>query len=231
MPDTFNDVVTTARIIIGVDYGTTFTSVSWAEFPAGPTSVSADLQQAAEKVNLAKRWDAGVADTAQVPTKLLYTQNGPDDLIVNWGYRAERGPTRLRQGSTLVALAKLLLHRCEETRSEYDRLMQQQAQTHRDFIFDYLTRLRAWLPSMPRPGPFHSPLAANARITYVFGVPAAWSDIEQDKLLRFAMDAGFANGNNIELSLAAEPEAMAVAYLATEDHGLEACAPVMSFPL
>ena len=230
MSDTLGDVAAAARIVIGVDYGTTFSSVSWAEYPVEKSSsASTDLQHAAQRVQLAKRWDAGVADTAQVPTKLLYTQNGTEDLIVKWGYRAERGARNLRQGSTVVALAKLLLHRCEETRAEYDHLTQLQAQIHRDFILDYLTRLRAWLPSMPRPGPFHSTLATNARITYVFGVPAAWSDVEQDKLLRFAMDAGFANENsNVELSLAAEPEAMAVAYLATEDHGLKACASFIS---
>ena len=211
-----------ASIIVGIDYGTTYVSVAWTSFqPALGSATFADIDQAAQQVRLVTRWPGGMSEVPQAPTKLLYRLNEPPYPDVKWGYPAERRSRIAGEDSVAVALAKLSLHECEETRVEFDRISALQDQLRRNFVVDFLIGLRGWLTSMPRPGPFHSRGASNARVSYVFGVPAAWSDGEQDKMLQYAREAEFSNGNDdVELSFAAEPEAMAIAYLATEDHGL-----------
>ena len=64
------------RIVVGVDFGTTFTAVAWAE------------SSHPEQIEVLKNWPtAGQLVGEQVPSEIAYNDDDPDDF--SWGYNID----------------------------------------------------------------------------------------------------------------------------------------------
>ena len=95
------------RLIVGVDYGTTFSSVAYATIPAEGFPLVGPNRPDIQPVMI---WP-GKTGTAELPTRTIYYNDENNDLKLEWGFGARsleleaRGFTAWRP----IALAKLLL--------------------------------------------------------------------------------------------------------------------------
>jgi molecular chaperone DnaK (HSP70) len=167
------------------------------------------------------KWQ-GTSETGYTPTTLLYFPADGGSGPRYWGYKVAKSQNRkdIPEDAYEIRLAKLLLHEARETRQETLRL-KEIAQSHGkediDFIRDFLHQLHNFL--LGEYGYFqqhHSPWLVNTDIEFIIGVPAAWSEPEQQTMIQAAIEAGFENP-----SRGSEPEAMAAIYFAQHETSLE----------
>src|SRR5579871_4279136 len=72
-----------ADLVIGIDFGTTFTGVAYALSGKVAKSHSPDLSRVAEKVVVVRAWP-GAANAEKIPTVLAYNTSPP-----TWGVRVK----------------------------------------------------------------------------------------------------------------------------------------------
>ena len=213
-------VTTNSDLVIGIDFGTTFTGVAYA-YAAGVASVIsiAEMRSVAEKVRVIKTWPNRSNYYAdKTPTVLAYNRRPP-----MWGGNVR--PSDEPQ----VAYFKLGLH--EDIITHYQQHSVQDAESilggflsdhdwrHPalpdmkavDFAGDYLTRINQYVTQEVLPSHFGERFLQNQKVSYIVTVPAIWSD----KAKQQTRQAAFAAGIEPEkLTLITEPEAAAL-YCAT----------------
>jgi len=65
-------------LIIGIDFGTTFTGVAYAHAAGmGPVTSEADMQRASEKVSVVRTWPSRVNTSKRLPPSLRTTKRRP----------------------------------------------------------------------------------------------------------------------------------------------------------
>jgi len=139
-----------------------------------------------------------------------------------WGYKVQRALDREEALDTAraVHLAKLILHEARETEKGADRIRHLAEEVERkeiDLIMDFLQQLFNYL--LGDDGYFkehHASWLADSDIDFVFGVPAAWSEPEQQAMVEAAKSLGFTTA-----SRGSEPEAMAASYFAQHETSIE----------
>ena len=220
---------TRGRLLIGIDYGTAHTSVAYSHIPAEEEASPVSLGARLEKVHLITKWPSGPG-TAFVPTVTMYDsaprRSRAPNLPKWWGYKVQRALDREEAPSTAHAihLAKLILHEARETEKEANRLKELADKVGReqiDLIMDFLQQLYNYL--LGDDGYFkehHASWLADSDIEFVFGVPAAWSEPEQQAMVEAAKNLGY----NAP-SRGSEPEAMAASYFAQHETSIEVSCP------
>jgi molecular chaperone DnaK (HSP70) len=213
------------RLLVGIDYGTAHTSVAYSYIPPGQDVSPGSLGARLDRVNLITKWPGGPG-TAFVPTVTMYDsaqrRSRAPNLPKWWGYKVQRALDREEAPDTAraVHLAKLILHEARETEKEADRLRHLAEEVGRkeiDLIMDFLQQLYNYL--LGDNGYFiehHASWLADSDIDFVFGVPAAWSEPEQQAMVEAAKSLGF-----ITASRGSEPEAMAASYFAQHETSIE----------
>lgn len=213
------------RLLVGIDYGTAHTSVAYSHIPAGQDGSHGSLGTGLERVNLITKWPGGPG-TAFVPTVTMYDsaqrRSRTPNLPKWWGYKAQRALDREEAPNTAraVHLAKLILHESRETEKEASRLGNPAKEIGRneiDLIMDFLQQLHNYL--LGDNGYFkeqHASWLAESDVDFVFGVPAAWSEAEQQAMVEAAKSLGFTAA-----SRGSEPEAMAASYFAQHETSIE----------
>jgi len=209
-----------SRLLVGIDYGTTYTSVAYAYIKDGQDANLGSLGVRLSEVQHIASWH-GPYESPIVPTVTMYDSSDPSKPKW-WGYKVARAIDREEAPDTAnaVHLAKLLLHKARETEKETVRLTglaQKMGKKDIDLIVDFLRQLYDYL--FGDDGYFkqhHASWLDDADIDFVFGVPAAWSEPEQQAMIRAAEEAGFTKP-----SRCSEPEAMAASYFGPHDSSFE----------
>jgi molecular chaperone DnaK (HSP70) len=208
------------RRVIGIDYGTTFTSVAYACVPAEGIPFDGAHRPNIQTIST---WPVKVG-LAEVPTQTIYYNDENDDPKLEWGFGAQTLQVEAR-GLTAchtISLAKLLLHASQETDEETERIRRDAAEIPRtgkqlveDFLFhlyDYLFREDARAPGhLWESEPDFMKSSKKSDIEFVIGVPAAWTEQEQIDMMAAAGRAGFRNASRVS-----EPEAVATEFFADE---------------
>jgi hypothetical protein len=205
----------TSTLVIGIDFGTTFTGVAYYHSGA---SDSKDPKKIAENVNVVKTWPSLAGqNTEKIPTVVAYEGGKPSA----WG-----GTVRFTH-KTQVQHFKLGLH--ERAGAHYSTVTKQSAmggflsnphwkhpdlpqnKEAVDYAADYLTQVRTHIMDTFLPNQFGDVFLRNQQISYVITVPAIWSDKAKHLTSQAASRAGISEEN---LQLITEPEAAAL-YCAT----------------
>lgn len=208
------------RLVVGIDYGTTFSSVAYACIPAEGTPLAGSHRLSIQPIMI---WPARTG-TAELPTKTIYYNDENNDPKVEWGFGAGALEPEA-QGLTAchpISLAKLLLHSSHETGEETESIRRYAAEIPRsgnELVEDFLARLYDYLFREDAAAPGHlwesePELMKRFKkndIEFVIGVPAAWTEQEQIEMVAAAARAGFQNASRVS-----EPEAVATEFFADE---------------
>lgn len=183
------------KLVIGIDFGTTFSSVSFLFRNATKTETAQSIQELLSSIDtLSGDWPGSVDDTPTVPTEILYADivDANDDR--KWfGHQVAEALENGEVPNTArcVRLAKLLLHESRETESECAKLKSLARAAGKDpydFVRDFLTfinrRIKIYLEGR------HSGWMKNTDFEYVIGCPPAWSMQAHRKLAELATQAG-----------------------------------------
>ncbi|KAG8530515.1 uncharacterized protein KY384_005018 [Bacidia gigantensis] len=176
------------EIIVGIDFGTTHSGVSWAANGASKT------------IRLINTWPDPQAQNAskeKVPSSISY-QNG---VPKNWGYVVGLNDESFRW-------VKILLeenHKYATTVAPVNTLLRKVEKTAQDVVSDYLKLI--WDYTIDDIKKFHPEDTFDLRV--ILTVPAIWSAAAKDKTLRAAKSAGIPG----RIKLVTEPEAAALATL------------------
>lgn len=223
------------RLVVGIDFGTTFTGVATA------------CTNMPEDITVVQDWPGSSGLTSEkVPTELSYVKaisEGPeesgvsDDLIqymdrhfspkdvvkdVTWGYQIRPQETRIR-------CIKLFLDKRQKlpgfvSSKEITKSLALANRTVIDAVADYLAKIhQAALFSLVKQ--YDYAFLTTTPIDFVLTVPAVWSDAAKDATKRAAQQAGLGKG----LRLISEPEAAVVyAVKAIQKNGLNIGANIVT---
>lgn len=188
------------RLIVGVDFGTTFSGVAAVYTPMP------------DDIEIIKTWPGGNGITSdKVPTELAYDdppagkEGGDKTPTVRWGFQFKPEEERLR-------CIKLFLDRSQklpfyvsplETAAQLSR----HGKTVVDAVADYLTQIyRHTMDTLTRR--YGASFMASTRVDFVLTCPAVWSDAAKNTTLLAAERAGM--GDRAAIQMISEPEAAAV---------------------
>ncbi|KAF8437045.1 hypothetical protein BGX38DRAFT_1274180 [Terfezia claveryi] len=182
-------------IIIGIDFGTTYSGVSWA-------------LTSSKRVNIINDWRnlyGAVGNQDKVPSSITYTANG---RVNNWGYMVDDVKEEPFQWIKIMLDPSHKYFNDTAQRKQVSARLERLGKTPEDVVADYLKCL--WDYTIEhlkrRKGDdFQSVYTVKVVLT----VPAVWSAVAKDKTLKAARRAGI----RTEIKLVTEPEAAALALL------------------
>ncbi|KAI5807184.1 hypothetical protein EDC01DRAFT_638392 [Geopyxis carbonaria] len=220
--------------VVGVDFGTTFTSVAFA------------YSDAPEEVEMITAWPNGATsdtESDQVPSVMHYSDTASGTFT--WGYST---PDNFRAPIEVLKWFKLLLQHvsekstCSIAKSSSSQLsdtalslalqesvvlheqsskpidLSNPAETSRTMleeleiepvqvVEDFLLRVREVTVATIK-NKYSEECVRGAKIKYVLTVPAIWSDLAKDRMIKAAIGAGYGK-HRIDFDLISEPEAAA----------------------
>ncbi|THY76437.1 actin-like ATPase domain-containing protein [Aureobasidium pullulans] len=203
-------------IIVGVDFGTTYSGVSYT-FRGKPDPSS--------EIPVVRGWQEGTG-CDKVPTQLQYEISSEatplpsrkrraagsyadlkaaDVHVVKWGFPASK-----EQGS--IQMLKLLLDPQQElppyvSRTQLEAQLKQIGRGAVEATADFLDKLKTQaLEALDKR--YGKAFMATTKIDYILTVPAVWSDAAKDATLRAAEMAGLHKSRNLQMIT--EPEAAAL---------------------
>ncbi|CAK7209363.1 hypothetical protein SCUCBS95973_000413 [Sporothrix curviconia] len=188
----------TDRLIVGVDFGTTFSGVAAVYTPTP------------DDIEIIKTWPGGNGITSdKVPTEMTYDlpADAPSgtEPTVRWGFQFKPEESRLR-------CIKLFLDRTQKL-PFYVSPLETAAQLSRykktvvDAVADYLTQVyKHTMDTLSRR--YGASFMASTRVDFVLTCPAVWSDAAKNTTLLAAERAGM--GDRSSIQMISEPEAAAV---------------------
>ena len=200
------------RLIVGVDFGTTYSGVA-AVYSATP-----------DDVDIIKSWPGGNGITSdKVPTEVSYevastpssptaedTSEAKQPIAIRWGFQFKPEEPRLRCVKLFLDRNQKLPHFVSplETAAQLRKC----DRTVMDAVSDYLTKIYDHtMETLIRR--YGESFVSTTRVEFVLTVPAVWSDAAKNATLQAAERAGM--GSRHELKLISEPEAAAVYTLKT----------------
>ncbi|KXT17946.1 hypothetical protein AC579_5945 [Pseudocercospora musae] len=207
------------RLIVGVDFGTTYSGVA-AVYSATP-----------DDIDIIKTWPGGNGITSdKVPTEIAYdidgknvidsqpkaelngngNGNGASPRNIRWGFQFRPEESRLRCIKLFLDRNQKLPHFVSplETAAQ----LRNSERTVMDAVTDYLTKIyEHTMETMTRR--YGEGFIKSTKVDFVLTVPAVWSDAAKNATLQAAERAGM--GSRHELKLISEPEAAAVYTLRT----------------
>jgi len=201
-------------LVIGIDFGTTYTGVACALSSA---TTGNDAAKIAANVDVIRKWPHITrAFTEKTPTTLSYHTNPPtwggnvkpkDEPQVAYfklglqpGLGAHYMPRSMRPTPSVLPFL--------EADYKHPKLPNK---TPLDFAGDYLKCIYNYLRDVYLPEQYGAAFLRNQRISYIITVPAIWKDPAKDLTRQAAVRAGIPEES---LELITEPEAAAL-YCAT----------------
>ncbi|KAJ5207500.1 Heat shock protein 70 family [Penicillium cf. griseofulvum] len=185
------------KIIVGIDFGTTFSGVAWG------------LKDCPDDIELIQTWPGGGNITSQkVPTLCSY-----DDQRMKWGHQTDQSSHPGTQ-NPLIQGVKLLLDESQKFRYapaiESQGVIKDLKKTPVEVAGDYLEKLVVHAREVLTHR-FGTALKAMD-LEYILTTPAVWSDKGKDLTMQAAHRAGISPES---LGLLSEPEAAAVCAIRT----------------
>jgi len=214
-------------LLVGIDFGTTYTGVSYA-YVSEHARDSLTPEQLREKVVVLKNWP-GVAGTytEKVPSILAYDSNGQ---VIAWGGKVKSSH------SIRVSHFKLGLQdgadehyafatKSEGQRTRLEQLLATPSWKHPllpgkepiDHVQNFLKEIHQYVITEALPQDFGRQFLARIPIQYVLTVPAIWSDKARDSTRKAAVKVGIPDR---DLTVITEPEAAAL-YCSTLCHEVD----------
>ncbi|KZF20017.1 actin-like ATPase domain-containing protein [Xylona heveae TC161] len=183
------------RIVVGVDFGTTYSGVAFV-YSAAP-----------DIIDVIKSWPGGNGITSdKVPSEIAYLSSKTSlQQKVQWGFQFKPEESRLR-------CIKLFLDRNQPlpyfvSAKEAAAQLRQYGRNIMDAVSDYLTQIyKHTMDTLARR--YGKSFISMTNVEFVLTVPAVWSDAAKDATLKAAERAGMGDSHN--LKLISEPEAAAV---------------------
>ncbi|KAK4161725.1 hypothetical protein QBC43DRAFT_357267 [Cladorrhinum sp. PSN259] len=211
----------TARIVIGLDFGTTYSGIAYCD--------DAAAREGTAGVKLIETWPGGkLTSTEKVPSRIAYappTTAGADPTII-WGNQIKhntkatvhacmklRLDEKMKGSEQFRMLLAFLTSRvndldldASDILDEPDGPPEYPGKSPVDMVSDYLTKVReaAWAEIERTYG---AEMFASMRRELVVTVPAVWSERAKDLTLKAVQRAGF---NAPRINLVTEPEAAAI---------------------
>ncbi|KAF2445472.1 putative Hsp70 family chaperone [Karstenula rhodostoma CBS 690.94] len=190
------------RIVVAVDFGTTFTSVAYANI----------LNPAVQKL-LTSWGNGGDMTEEKVPTVLRYDNDGTTGAYV-WGFRAQQ---HVERGNRIHEWFKLgLCNDFEERRARESELIRKyKSQTAlpavkgdecMNLVVNYLSSIKGAVDQFF--STHHDEDVAQCPRDYIITVPALWDHAEQEKTRLCAERADMGEGS--QLQIIPEPEAACI---------------------
>ncbi|KAE8446939.1 hypothetical protein EG329_011421 [Mollisiaceae sp. DMI_Dod_QoI] len=188
---------TRLKIIVGLDYGTTNSGISY---------VTSD-QNSADKIEVIRQWPNGPGTIGKVPSVIAYrTENVTENLHEDpWGFSA------LEYNS--CQWTKLLLGKDPRTAVAQGNnfCSLPRGKTAKDVVRDYLQGLYQYLIERLQR---HDESTFNITpIQFWITVPAMWSDAAKTATIEAAQGAGFGSRMMDTIHIITEPEAAALSVL------------------
>jgi molecular chaperone DnaK (HSP70) len=195
------------KIIVGVDYGTTFSGVSYV------TTDKNDI----DDINVISTWPGQATTSWKTPTRIAYRKENPSLYRNKWGFEADRDPKLISYSWT-----KLLLDKHAEA-GDYDDpalatmsgqgLMQLPAFRGAPGVCeDFLHEMYEYVSNKLRQQMTATTYDMTPMECWIT-LPAIWSDQAKSATIKAAKNAGFGSRPLDEVFTIAEPEAAAVATL------------------
>lgn len=220
--DTPPAFTTSSDLVIGIDFGTTFTGVAHAHAAGvGPITSKNEMRRAAGKISVVRTWPNPSNSYAEkTPTVLAYSKNPPlwggnvkatDDLqIAYFKLGLQEDVANHYQGISVheQIAGSVLGGYLSDCDWRHPRIPNMKAV---DFAGDYLGRINQYITKEIFPMQFGEKFLSNQKLSYVITVPAIWSDKAKQQTRQAAFSAGI---NPDSLTLITEPEAAAL-YCAT----------------
>jgi hypothetical protein len=198
--------------IIGIDFGTTFSGVAFAE-AVSRDAVKADGKRVAEGIQVFNRWpNPNQNYTDKIPSILAYNQDPPI-----WGGSVRQGHQPQVCHFKLGLQPRAGEHYGSPSGSTVLNFLDPNwaspvpGKKAVDFAADYLTGLHKYIKEEAFPRQFGANFLKDIEIAYVITVPAIWKDSAKALTREAAVRAGIP-GRRLELI--PEPEAAAL-YCAT----------------
>ncbi|KAK4141961.1 chaperone protein DnaK [Dichotomopilus funicola] len=196
------------KIIVGIDFGTTYSGVAWAETQRPDRRVAITVWPISKSTREGESSD-------KVPTKLRYNGNQPEwgfsipvnaptDEVIEW-FKLDLDPSLQSMGTAVSSAAA-------RGGRNVDKL-----------VTDYLSALGEHLTYTLREK-LGEGVVKNTALEFVVTVPAIWSDLAKDKTKQACQKAveGLST-TKAHIHLISEPEAAAIYALhGLDPHGLQA---------
>ncbi|KAE8370730.1 actin-like ATPase domain-containing protein [Aspergillus caelatus] len=199
------------KIIVGVDYGTTYTGASYVSSKASGLS----------DIILINTWPGPSKNTDAVykaPSRIAYASDNPRISLQRWGYQVEPGMVAyswtkllLDQGTPLSDYDDSSL----ENASQAGIMRVPEGKTAVDVVSDYLSEIYKHILKAISKHITEQELHVTP-IEFWFTVPAIWSDKARDATRTAARRAGFGGSlsrQSDKVFLISEPEAAAITAL------------------
>lgn len=212
-----------SELVIGIDFGTTYTGVAYAISSSigleRTARTQAEAEAIVEKVVVIRNWPNAVQKSAdKTPTVLAYE----DGEMIAWGGRVK--PSHKVQIAHFKLglqenIGRYYVHETGSSASLLGGFLRNPNYKHRalpdkkaiDFTADYLTAVRKFVLETALPQHYGKTFLNRQRISYALTVPAIWTDKAKDLTRKAALRAGIPSD---QLVLISEPEAAAL-YCAT----------------
>ncbi|KAK3386617.1 hypothetical protein B0H63DRAFT_520702 [Podospora didyma] len=201
------------KIIVGIDFGTTYSGVAWAETQRPDRRVAITSWPISQTAREGESSD-------KVPTKLRYPSSGdlytrsnvewgftipitaPTDQVIEW-FKLDLDPSLQSMGSSVSNVAA-------RGGRNVDQL-----------VTDYITALGEHLTYTLREK-LGEGVVKSTPLEFIVTVPAIWSDLAKDKTKQACQRATSALGTKTPIHLISEPEAAAIYALhGLDPHGLK----------
>ncbi|RPA83095.1 hsp70-like protein [Ascobolus immersus RN42] len=196
-------------LIVGVDYGTTFSGVSYTH------SNNADVND----ISIIKTWPGTSSDyLAKTPSCIAYASENRQLDHDCWGYQTEAGMIS-------YTWTKLLLDRDTLSTQHDDRRVCEngglgsgvmripKGKTPESVVSDYLRQLYQYILKYFEKTMQSEAVLQQTPIEFWFTIPAIWSDKAKNSTLNAAKRAGFGSRPGDTINLIPEPEAAAISTL------------------
>ncbi|KAH8689553.1 hypothetical protein BGW36DRAFT_391084 [Talaromyces proteolyticus] len=195
------------KIIVGVDYGTTFTGASFVSSKGNGLS----------DITVIETWP-GISRDSNTVTKVPSRISYPDGLPNQWGYQVQPGANAYSWTKLLLDQSAPLTRYDDEgleKASEMGILRLPEGKTASDVVRDYLSEVYQHILGRIAKQITEETLKTTP-LEFWFTVPAIWSDQAQNATINAARKAGFGNRASRpddEIYLISEPEAAAITSL------------------
>ncbi|KAL8668801.1 MAG: hypothetical protein Q9168_006582 [Polycauliona sp. 1 TL-2023] len=182
-----------SEIVVGVDFGTTHSGVSWA------------VNGGSKVIRLINNWPDPTAQNAskdKVPSSISYIDGKPQ----KWGYTVGLTDESFKWIKILLEENHKYITTVETVKDSNQLLKKVDKKAH-EVVADYLKLL--WEYTLDDIQKFHPTFREIFALRIVLTVPAMWSPAAKDKTLQAALLAGMPS----PIRLVTEPEAAALATL------------------
>ncbi|KFA49615.1 hypothetical protein S40293_06616 [Stachybotrys chartarum IBT 40293] len=208
--------ISSRKIIVGIDFGTTYSGVAWAETQRPDRRTTITSWPVSKTIREGESSD-------KVPTKIRYA--GSD---VQWGFSI---PLAAPQHEVMEWFKLVLQSDLDPSLQDIGQDLAadggRQGRDPEKLVTDYMSALGEHLLYTLREK-LGETVVKNTPLEFVITVPAIWSDLAKDKTKKACMKAAGLTASKRPIHLVSEPEAAAIYALhGLDPHGLKICDTVV----